>query len=477
MISELIRQRWPTSESFYAERDHRTVLEVRNLDAYVNKPVEISVSREEAHDPTVQRIALLAANLTARWARNVHVVVPDVRLAEGLRVHGDQSLRLRIVREMRDADPFGVCEVDDAPSSHPDSLRLHVGPGFERSSADVDYVVDASGWSALGQRGNSGSAWRRRPAAVSAAALAAAIGAADLFKRAIGHPRDRWLGVLNWCTWDHTVKRDWTSANGPRTVPSVVDLGNLLVGGVGAIGSALLYILSMDPLQGSMTLLDRDSVDASNLNRSPMYTAVDAAAMLKKVDVARDFLAPSGIDVRTVHGTWRTHGESLSREPFDAWVSLTNEDGAWAEVPFQLPPVVVHGTTTSGWGIALGRHIPRIEDCTACRLPRPTAEFRGPCAEGEVPAPDLQQPTRASLPFLSTAAAALVAGELLKLHEGIVPRLVPNAVSADFAFGLPSLVALHLRSNSACRGCQMARLPLWSDRGGRSRYASLSSTA
>ena len=49
-----------------------------------------------------------------------------------------------------------------------------------------------------------------------------------------------------------------------------------------------------------------------------------------------------------------------------------------------------------------------------------------------MPAPDLQQPVRASLPFLSTAAAALVAGELLKLQEGIVPRLSPNAVSADF---------------------------------------------
>jgi hypothetical protein len=378
---------------------------------------------------------------------------------------------------MSDADPFGEWEVDSAASPQPDPLRLYVGPGFERSSANADYIVDASGWSALGQRGDSRSTCRRRPAAVSAAALAAAIGAADLFKRAIGHPQDRWLGSLNWCMWDHTVKPDWSSADETQAVPSIVDIGNLLVAGVGAIGSALLYILSLAPLQGSVTLLDRDSVDTSNLNRSPMFTAADAAAMLKKVDVARGFLAATGIDARVVHGTWRTHGESLSRERFDAWVSLTNEDGAWAEVPFQLPPIVLHGTTTSGWGIAFGRHVPRLEDCTACRLPRPTAEFRGPCAEGDIPAPDVQQPVRASLPFLSTASAALVAGELLKLQGGIVPRLAPNAVSADFAFGLPSLVALHLRSNSACRGCQMARLPLWSDRGGRSRYAALSSTA
>ena len=25
-----------------------------------------------------------------------------------------------------------------------------------------------------------------------------------------------------------------------------------------------------------------------------------------------------------------------------------------------------------------------VEDCTLCRMPRPTTEFRGPCAQGEV---------------------------------------------------------------------------------------------
>jgi hypothetical protein len=474
MTNQLIRHRWPTSESFYAERDHRTLLEVKSLHSYVNRAVEICVSREEAHDPTVQRIALLTTNLTARWARNVHVSVPDVSLAEPLRIHGDQTLRDRIVREMQGADPFGVCDINDARSTHPDPLRLFIGPGCEQSSTEMDYVVDASGWSALGQRSNSRSTYSRSPAAVSAAALAAAIGSADLFKRAIGHPRERWLGRLNWCTWDHTIKPDWCCPANTPAIPSITEVGDLLVAGVGAIGSALLYILSLGPLQGSLVLLDRDSVDASNLNRSPMFMAVDAAGMAKKVDVALRFLASTGIKAKTLHGTWRTHGQGLGQERFDAWVSLTNEDGAWAEVPFQLPPIVLHGTTTSGWGIAFGRHIPRIEDCTACRLPRPSVEFRGPCAEGEVPTPAFQPQLRASLPFLSTASAALIAGELLRLQQGI-SGLSPNAVSADFAFGLPSVIALRFGSNATCRGCRMARLPLWIDRGGRSRYVSLSS--
>lgn len=133
----------------------------------------------------------------------------------------------------------------------------------------------------------------------------------------------------------------------------------------------------------------------------------------------------------------------LSEQEFDVWISLTNEDGAWAEVPFQLPPIVLHGTTTSGWGIGFGRHIPRKEDCKACRLPRPHQEFRGPCAEGEVisvaESTDQEEadvvPVTASLPFLSAASAALLANELMKLNFPEVVSL-PNSVSVSGSSGL-----------------------------------------
>lgn len=155
---------------------------------------------------------------------------------------------------------------------------------------------------------------------------------------------------------------------------------------------------------------------------------------------------------------------------------LTNEDGAWAEVPFQLlrlfsmAPQRVAGASHSAdifrvWKIALHAGFPGPQRSSAV-----------PCAEGDLPVAESEQPARASLPFLSTAAAALVAAELLKLHQGSSGSL-PNAVSADFAFGLPTVIALSRHSTLGYYGCQMAKLPLWSLRGGRSRYAALSSTA
>ena len=80
--SQIINGRWTTAEAFYSERDHRTQLEVQNFHKYVNAPVEIHVSAKTAESITTQQMALLAANLTSRWARNIFVCEPDLRLAE-----------------------------------------------------------------------------------------------------------------------------------------------------------------------------------------------------------------------------------------------------------------------------------------------------------------------------------------------------------------------------------------------------------
>ncbi len=472
--SQIINRRWSTAEAFYAERDHRTQLEVEDFHAYVHAPVEIHISPASASSVTTQRIALLAANLTARWARNITVFVPDISLAEVLSVEDDELLSSRILREMREADPFGRFVVQQGPNSHPSSLRLFVGPPspFQELN-ERDYVIDAAGWSAIGYRGNSILPKIEGIDAIGpAAALAASIGAGDLFKRAIGHAPTQWLRSIRWCTWHHAIHDEGCRGEHPA-VPDYIDLGDLLVAGVGAVGSAFLYILGLSRCRGRITVLDRDAVETSNLNRSPLFTAFHAATAMSKVDVAKEFLASSGIESNVVQGTWREKGPALSEQAFDVWISLTNEEGAWAEVPFQLPPIVLHGTTTSGWGIAFGRHIPRTEDCTACRLPRPHVEFRGPCSEGEVtPANDVE-PVRASLPFLSTASAALVATELVKLNfPGAIS--LPNSVSADFGGGLQTLIAVSLSPTENCGGCRMAWLPLWNERGGRGRYSGLS---
>jgi hypothetical protein len=259
-------------------------------------------------------------------------------------------------------------------------------------------------------------------------------------------------------------------------VPMSLDFRRTLLAGVGAIGSAFLYLADMVPLHGKLTLLDRDTVETSNLNRSPLFLAHHAVSGVEKTQAARDYLSHHGIAIQTVTGTWNEHGTALSQHPFDVWISLTNEDGAWAELPSYLPPVVVQATTTSGWGMGAGRHIPRLEDCTLCRLPRPESIFRGPCAEGDISPEEKRMPVRAALPFLSTGAAALLLAEYLKLGAASMAS-APNEISADLRYGLPAVITAGRTHNPTCRGCAALRSKLWSKFGGRGRFAYLSPDA
>jgi hypothetical protein len=483
-----IYQRWATPAQFYRERDNRTMLEVQDLAQYANRLVEIHVDPCETRQLAVQQIALMACNLTARWARRVRVVMPnDVALDERLRRDNYSTLGQRIIAEMRGGDPFGDFRLVSPAEAQRDEgtespLRLMIGSWLEPLEARTriladDYIVNAGGWSVFGRRGaglNSGVA--SLPATTPAAGLAASLGAADLFKRAVGHPREQWMTDFAWCLWTHGLTRQIPDYIEEHRVSGDVDFGRTLLAGVGAIGSALVYLLDMMRLQGQLTLLDRDRVELSNLNRSPLFDVSHVLAGDLKTVVSARYLERHNLELSLINGTWHEHATRIVSEPYDVWISFTNEDGAWAEVPFQLPPVVLHGTTTSGWGFSAGRHIPRREDCTLCRMPRPAAEFRGPCAEGEIEPVEASVPVRASLPFLSAASASLVLAELVKLNSPASIRL-PNDVSADLRYGLPALMSLTRLSNPVCRGCRASFSTRWADRGGRGKYSSYSEAA
>jgi len=129
--------------------------------------------------------------------------------------------------------------------------------------------------------------------------------------------------------------------------------------------------------------------------------------------------------------------------------------------------------------------VPRRDDCTLCRMPRPQAEFRGPCALGDIPpaanagtdydGESGPEPHRASLPFLSTAAAALVLGERMKLDAGPSVLALPNDISADLGVGLPAVIALMRGPSPECRGCRATQSVAWARRLGTGRYDAYSS--
>ncbi|GMV04692.1 MAG: hypothetical protein AMXMBFR53_09720 [Gemmatimonadota bacterium] len=462
-LMKAVQERWPTAAAFYAERDDRTVRLVRDLPQYASRQVEIVLDPREVDSPTGQRLLVTAANLTSRWARRVRIVSVDAELVPALRRDGSAGLRERVLKEMWLADPFGDFQwttgfgAGGCGDTRPLRLVLGRGQGVPaRTLQPDDFVVHATAWTAMGRRGGVLPGRFGAPAALPAAALAASLGVADLFKRAIGHPHTRWLPGFAWSTWSQQfIARPFDDV--PWLDPQVDDTvpwSRMLIAGVGAIGSALAYFASLGSPEAGVCLLDRDHVEASNLNRSPLFTVEHVLRGMPKTEAVARYLAADGLRTTILSGTWDELTAAVRERRFECWVSLTNEAGAWAIVPFLQPPSVVHGTTTSGWGFGVGRHIPGLDDCTYCRMPRPKAEFRGPCATGDISSKPATQ-VRASLPFLSAASAAQALAELWKVRSAEVEQL-PNDVSADLAYGLPGIVSLRRRAKRGCPGCRAA---------------------
>lgn len=475
-----VAARWPSAEDFYAERDDRTLRAAESFARYANRPVDILIDPVHIEEKGQQQLALIAANLTARWARNINMVLPlDVSLVPDLTRGRFALLVERLAAEMYGADPFGSFQFipfDEYERRDESSLRLFLGP-WDRSPSNctpggADLVVSAVGEYVVVRRGMPILHSLSVPEFTPAIGLAASISVADLFKRAVQQPGVHWIPCLNWNVLDHSIVAELSDAKFSG-VTDAEDIGRILLGGVGAIGSSLVYLLDMADVTGRLTNLDRDRVETSNLNRSLIFEIEDVLRQEYKTVVAERFLSSGKLIVDRLDGTWREHAKEISNREYDVWISFTNEEGAWAEIPFQFPPVVLQGTTTSGWGFGAGRHIPRKEDCTLCRMPRPEIEFRGPCAEGEIEPVPTEPPIRASLPFLSAASASLVLAELFKL-DLLNVRTFPNDVAADLKTGLPAVIATTRLADENCNGCRILGLPGWVRKGGRGRYRGLS---
>jgi hypothetical protein len=103
-------------------------------------------------------------------------------------------------------------------------------------------------------------------------------------------------------------------------MPERLDCGSTLLASVGAIGSALLYLADMVPLQGELTLLDRDTVEASNLNRLPLFLAPHAVFGVEQTHAARDYLSHRGIAIQAVTGIWHERRQALAQSSSDVWL-------------------------------------------------------------------------------------------------------------------------------------------------------------
>jgi molybdopterin/thiamine biosynthesis adenylyltransferase len=201
----------------------------------------------------------------------------------------------------------------------------------------------------------------------------------------------------------------------------------VLVVGAGALGSSLAETLTRAGV-GALTVVDRDYVEESNLQRQSLFDEEDARAGLPKAAAAEERLRTlnSDVEVRGIvadvgpdNADALVRGQSLVLDGTDNFETrfLLNDVCVRARVPW------VYGACVGSYGLALLVR-PGVSPCLRCVLQSMPAPGSGAtCDTAGVIAPIVQ------------VVAGIQAAEALKLLAGRTEALLPGLVSVDLWTG------------------------------------------
>jgi hypothetical protein len=377
-----------------AERDSRTLRYAgRILDP--NKWVLLRADPAYAERYDGQVAILTAANLLGRMTPALALEIPSVPIMEPLPWAG-VDLRNFVLEQLLAADPFGKFSCRAAQDG---DYVIHLG----RSGAAS--IVHGSGWNLYAGPAPSPLADDKAANPIGPA-MAAILAGAEAFRGSLSQPAAFQLNGLTWLP-------DITA---PEHAPliAVPSPGALWFVGLGSVGSAILYFLSLATCDFSARLFDMDKVKVHNLDRSPLFT--DRHVGWEKVRAAADYLSALGVsdvDPESVAldeaDTWRERPQGVP----DILISAANERNVRAVIESHYPPLQIYGTTGRHWQAAVIRHAPLEDPCSCCLFPE-TAHAPATCATGPVPQADTGEQMDAALPFLSFAAGVMAAAEILK---------------------------------------------------------------
>jgi hypothetical protein len=233
------------------------------------------------------------------------------------------------------------------------------------------------------------------------------------------------------------------------------DLGVVWSVGLGSVGTAVLYFLTLLTNRFSAALFDMDFVKVENLDRSPIFVASDSGEekRLSKVDAAEKYLCAVGVDsVAKEHGPLDQSTRWFARQAGtpDLLISAANERNVRYIVEQSSPPLQIYGTTGANWVASVIRHIPMVDACSCCLFPPEVSEVATTCATETVIESDTGQKIDASLPFLSFAAGLMGAAEILKAGLPGYP-FSPNRTSLyTHPATLPRFVSSTLPRRQGC---------------------------
>jgi hypothetical protein len=394
-------------------------------------PVELVVDPLAAETFAGQVLAILTTNLALRLFRNTGVrLAADASLHPRLRLEGVASLSERIAIEARAADPFS----DPFSGRDQGGLVIHLGRRIS-DAPKPHLVVGSNAWLAMASRSGQGIEVDRGASLVGAA-FAACIAVAETLKTVLDFDPGLRVEEARVSLWDFSTGPD--ARQGPDLV--FPDLGRVLLVGAGAVASNLAYLLRATDVRGEIDVVDHDTVQWLNLDRSALFGVPDVGR--NKAEVVAERLRER-LPARAHPHTYDEYVRRSAGSRPDLVLPLANEFGVRWAIANSIPPLSIYGTTRGDWGANLGRHIPIVEPCLGCRFGESEEEPTFLCASGSLEErPTSEVGNDAALPFLSMGAAVTALSELQKLGH---PGYPINPPFADLDFKGPWTYVAHHR--------------------------------
>jgi molybdopterin/thiamine biosynthesis adenylyltransferase len=224
---------------------------------------------------------------------------------------------------------------------------------------------------------------------------------------------------------------------------------HVLVVGCGALGSAAAELLARAGV-GTLTLIDRDVVEWSNLQRQHLFDEEDAKRSLPKVEAAKARLARINSEVRT--RTFFDDFNAATAERYVEGVDVILDGLDNLETRYLLNDVAVMRDIPYVYGAAVG-----VEGMSTCVIPGCTACLR--CIFPELP-PAGTIATCESAGVLGTVTAligALEATAAIKLVVGAQQAIAHSLVTVDLWSNTTRAIATESSRDPNCPCCGQRR--------------------
>jgi len=236
-----------------------------------------------------------------------------------------------------------------------------------------------------------------------------------------------------------------------HSFPDIVDLGKILQIGCGAVGSSLDYLLALSPITGVFQLVDYDRVEISNLNRSLLFTSVDAIKNNQKVSACQRMLS-SVAKTNVCDSSFRDYSKKrLKLDQPDMILCLANEQNVWNTIQNHYPPLVFHAATTRNWGINIGRHIKLNEWCIMCRFKDTILiDDSMECGVGSISTQvdKDRKDIQGVLPFLSPLCSVFLLSEMIKVATN--EKNPNNFIQFSMKERCQDIIGLHQKKRVNC---------------------------